>query len=53
MSLARAHSEQLSRCENCKSWLLSPVTLDGHQFRSVLCFERWKWRRERGGKDTG
>lgn len=50
MSLERAHSEQVGRCEICKRRLLSPVIIDGHHFCSVLCFERWKWRRERREK---
>ena len=45
--------EEISRCENCSRRMLSPVIIHGRHFCSVLCFERWKWRRERGGKDAG
>lgn len=50
MSLERKLCEEISRCENCRSRVLSPVIIDGRHFCSVLCFERWKWRKKRREK---
>lgn len=50
MSLERKLCEEISRCENCRSRVLSPVIIDGRHFCSVLWFERWKWRKDEGGK---
>lgn len=50
MSLEKLHSEQVCRCENCGMRSLSSAIIESHRFCSVLCFERWKWKKERGGK---
>ncbi len=46
MSLERMHSEQVCRCENCGMRSLSSAIIAGKHFCSVLCYERWKVRRE-------
>ena len=46
MSLEKLHSEQVSRCENCGMRSLSAAIIESRNFCSVLCFERWKLRKE-------
>jgi len=47
MSVERMHSEQLSRCKNCKRRSLNPLITEGHSFCNAVCYSEWLWKRER------